>query len=155
MQCDAPLPTENVTLLLPLFDNYSHLGMLLRTDICESGTAAYCYKAGSVEHRFFFSEGQPWECDGWSSDAEFLYCQSESDLKEIVVCRGSYVKFDGQRVVSSERRIELAELVQSGTTAKILGPDVGLLRFYGWPQNLKKAGGSILEATPIVAETND
>ena len=131
LESDESLPAEIVTLWLPVFDNHSDLGELTRLHKGERGSAAYGYKTGHERHRFFFSDGKPWEIDGWSSDAEFLYCQSENDLKEIVLCHGSYVEFEGQRVVSAERLIESIELVQSGTTAKILGPNAGLVRLHG------------------------
>ena len=131
LESDESLPAEIVTLWLPVFDNHSDLGELTRLHKGERGSAAYGYKTGHEQHRLFFSDGKPWEIDGWSSDAEFLYCQSENDLKEIVLCHGSYVEFEGQRVVSAERLIESIELVQSGTTAKILGPNAGLVRLHG------------------------
>ena len=155
LQCERTLPTEIVTLLVPVVDGQSNLGMLVRAHNGDAAPVSYQYNVGTEEHRFFFAGGRPWTMGSWSSDAEFLYCQSESDLKEIAFCSGSYVEFAGQRLVSSERRIESAELEAYGTTARTLGPNAELNVLPTWPQSTKESDASNLGSAPNVQETEN
>lgn len=154
---EVTLPSEFATVLVPVFEAHSDLGVLIRMDKRDhSGPAVYRYIVGNEEHRFFFSEGKPWDFDGWASDAEVLYWQARNgDVQEIALCHGSYLDFRGERVVSSEQQIEACELVRVGNTGQVLRPQSDTVVLHHWPEGLGQRGASLWETAPSLDGAGD
>jgi hypothetical protein len=72
----------------------------------------YRYRTISGEHCFFFSGGAPWKIDSWSTDAEFVYLSHASDGAGVtfVCCNASFVKWEGNKMMTAKSRVLRCEL---------------------------------------------
>ena len=116
------LPTEFVTLLIPGAAAGEQTGQLIRSDRAEGVTSAYSYlfpeRSGLAEsHNFVFAgESGVWTQrstqGSWTSDADFLYSHHDRGgrLCSLVLCNGTYADFDGERLISCDRRVSYAEV---------------------------------------------
>jgi hypothetical protein len=108
------LPTEFVTLLVPIEEASRALGTLVRLQDPDATefVRAYRYEAQGSEYRFYFARPeQPWKSGPVSSDAEFLCLSSRpgSEKPQIAFCNGSYVEIAGGPVLRAERRVSRCE----------------------------------------------
>jgi len=113
---EVSLPTEFVTLLIPLTEVDRAPGTFTSVGLSEgaSPVRAYRYQPNGWDYRFFFGhKEQPWESGAVASDAEFL-CLSHAGTAQpdIILCNGSYVKIDGTRILSMKRPVARCELTQ-------------------------------------------
>ncbi len=109
---EGELPTFLATLLLPLADSPSDVGLLarIRQSSVNDHLLVYRYQRSSESHLLFFSSHKPWHWRELSSDAEFLYYSiSESGHKRLIVSRGTYVKVAGEWVLSCSRVLSRVE----------------------------------------------
>ncbi len=115
------LPSEFVTLLVPLEEAQSTPGTLTRLQHTDAAAPvrAYRYQTKENEVQFFFARPeQPWKLGPVSSDAEFV-CQirkRDEEEQTLVLCNGSYFELDGKRVFDGGRKVPGRELIlRSGT----------------------------------------
>jgi hypothetical protein len=110
----AKLPTEFVTLLMPVSEGKNPEGDLTRIPASSDTCVGYRYRASTDEHCFFFGAGSSWKMEPWSTDAEFLYLSLSDGVPGILVCcNASLVEWEGQRIISAKSRVLRCEL--SGT----------------------------------------
>ena len=124
-RCEAQLPAECVTLVLPLAERGQSSGSLRSSDDAENPeVSSYLYELGDEQHGFFFRrESRPWFHKGWASDAEFLYYRADSNgLRDIFFYEGSYVEVGGKRLVSSNGTVPYCQLVTQGDRTQVLSP---------------------------------
>lgn len=117
------LPAEFATLLVLLKDAREIPGRLAQV---KGETTApvkeYLYSTSSEESSFLFAEaGRPWKQGRVASDAEFVCWQKKRDRDDelLVFCNGSYVEFDGRRVLGFERMISDCEMRSSGNGKEV------------------------------------
>jgi Heparinase II/III N-terminus/Heparinase II/III-like protein len=124
LEREAALPSEFVTVLVPMFEAHMDLGVLTRADKADqSEPAVYVYAVADEEHRFLFSRTRPWIFADWTSDAEFVYWQAYGGhTTEIILCRGSYLEFRGQRVISAKSQVDCCEFRRDETAANPQAP---------------------------------
>jgi glycosyltransferase involved in cell wall biosynthesis len=108
----AKLPTEFVTLLIPVSEAISPEGNLTKIPAASDACVGYRYRSSADEHCFFFGEASPWKIDPWTTDAEFLYlCQSANgEPVTVVCCNASFVEWEGHKIVTARNRILRCEL---------------------------------------------
>ena len=101
----VPTPTECVALLIAGADRASGV---LSTMIGGHGLHAYRYQTDHATQDFVFAAADsPWDSDGWSSDAEFLYSHvQDGKLIHLVVVNGSFAKWQQLVVVQHHSRVE-------------------------------------------------
>lgn len=112
------LPAEFVTLLIAGAAAGEELGQLIRSDRGEGVASAYRYVFPEPSrqnecHSFVFGgESGAWTQGSWTSDADFLYSHHDraGRLCCLVLCNGTYADFDGERLVSCDRRVSYAEV---------------------------------------------
>jgi hypothetical protein len=77
----------------------------------QPGVSAYRYRTPQKEHLFFVPEGNgPWRCLGWESDASFVHAVFDrfGGKLAIAFCSGSYVDMEGNRILSTSKRVRYA-----------------------------------------------
>jgi len=123
----ATLPSEFVTLLIPVVDSRSGEGTLarIRQSSGQESVAGYRYKSPEEEHWFCFGEGKAWRLGPWESDAEFLYWGISHDhsLRRLICCNATYVEANNQKVVFCPRRVIDCEIVVSGDRTNVFSSD--------------------------------
>jgi Heparinase II/III-like protein/Heparinase II/III N-terminus len=111
----ADLPTEFVNLLIPLEETGEVPGKLIQITAALAPVKAYLYSTPSGETFFFFAEqnANEWSVGTIISDAEFVYWQRKREGGEqlVILCNGSYVEIEGNRIISCQRRIERCEVI--------------------------------------------
>jgi Heparinase II/III-like protein/Heparinase II/III N-terminus len=111
----ADLPAEFVTLLVPLEEIRGVPGKLTRmTEEATMPVKSYLYSTPSEECSFFFAEtGRAWIHGKLASDAEFVCWQRKRDGAEqlLILCNGSYVEIDGNRVLGCKRKVTYCEML--------------------------------------------
>jgi len=108
----AKLPTEFVTLLMPVSTATITDGALSNIPATSDPCVGYRYRTPGQEHCFYFGEASPWKMDSWSTDAEFLYLGQSSDGAPVTLacCNASFVEWEGHKMVSSKARVLRCEL---------------------------------------------
>jgi hypothetical protein len=118
----APLPSEFVTLLLPLSAGKWETGRLTRISGESESVCGYRYRDAEGEHSLFFALRRgPWRFGNWGSDAEFLYWHVGRDSRSLVLCGGTYLDVAGQRLVSLQTTAH-CEVVETDRSTKVLSP---------------------------------
>ncbi|MGD0988178.1 MAG: alginate lyase family protein [Candidatus Sulfotelmatobacter sp.] len=87
---------------------------------------AYRYENLAANVRFFFgSKDKPWQSGNVASDAEFvcLAVHSSPSTPDVILCNGSYVDFDGVRLLATKRGVAWCELIQ-GPAPRVFGSDL-------------------------------
>jgi hypothetical protein len=108
------LPTEFVTLLVPLEEVRGVPGLLTQMHGEAAMVKAYLYRTPSEECWFLFSERErTWTHGNIASDAEFVCWQKKRDGAEelLIFCNGSYAEIDGRRVLGCKHRVERCEIL--------------------------------------------
>jgi Heparinase II/III-like protein/Heparinase II/III N-terminus len=123
----ATLPSEFVTLLMPVVDSTSSAGTLaqVRQSSGQESVAGYRYRSPEEEHWFCFGEGKAWTLGPWASDAEFLYWGASHDhsLRRLICCNATYVEANSQKVVFCPRHLIHFEIVVSGEQVNVFSSD--------------------------------
>jgi Heparinase II/III-like protein/Heparinase II/III N-terminus len=125
----AELPAEFATLLSPDVTLQRGSARLERI-ASDASASAYCYRCKDEEHQFFFAHrAGPWIVGNWGSDARFLYwaIDRERDRRTLVLCGGTYAETGGVRVFASERLLDYAEVVTSGSGTEVFSSDLDAL----------------------------
>ncbi|HLY60746.1 MAG TPA: alginate lyase family protein [Terriglobia bacterium] len=108
------LPADFSVLVRPGRGEFEGLGVLTRMhgEARVEAVRGYRYDYHKECHLIFIAEpGKRWSLSHWASDAEFLYyCGGPGEQSYWVLCGGSYVEVDGQRVVTCKRVVERLEL---------------------------------------------
>ncbi|MGP0019170.1 MAG: alginate lyase family protein [Candidatus Sulfotelmatobacter sp.] len=120
------LPAEFVTLLIAGAAGGEQIGQLICSDRGEACASAYRYllpdlfpellpepRRQKESHSFVFGgESGAWTQGAWTSDADFLYSHHDraGRLCSLVLCNGTYADFDGERLISCDRRVSYAEV---------------------------------------------
>ena len=124
------LPAEFVTLLVPLEEVRGIPGKLtqMKGEV-GTGVKAYLYSKPSEESFFFFADnGGPWTQGQVASDAEFVCWQKKRAGEDalLIVCNGSYVEIDGERVLGFKQTISDCEMHSraSGNEVRSSEPDL-------------------------------
>jgi hypothetical protein len=98
----ARLPMDFATLLIPIPQVRTDLGLLEPMNAKDTGTSvrAYQYSIAGSTNYFFCSDGSgKWQCGPWASDARFLFCSTSSgSLIRFVICDGSCLELGGKQV---------------------------------------------------------
>ncbi|HZQ70126.1 MAG TPA: alginate lyase family protein [Terriglobales bacterium] len=125
----AALPTEFVTLFIPLAAETQQAGELTRMASKASEFSGYRYQAYKSDHRVYFSCDKTWGCDQWKTDAEFLYCgfDASRDVKLLILCRGTYLEIGGKRAISASRSFLRYEIMISGTQVQTFSSDENIV----------------------------
>jgi hypothetical protein len=108
----AQLPTEFVTLLIPVSDERTAAGSLVKIPAESDACVGYRYQTVSHEHCFFFDEASPWKIGSWSTDAEFLYLSRPAEAGPVtfVCCNASFVEWEGHKMMTAKSRVLRCEL---------------------------------------------
>jgi hypothetical protein len=125
------LPAELATLLIAGAPGEEEIGQLIRVDRGERGTSAYRYLLHEQSekeegHNFVFAgENGAWTQGSWTSDADFLYSHHDRGgrLCTLVLCHGTYADFEGERLISCDRRVSYAEVSRSTDRWELAGSD--------------------------------
>jgi hypothetical protein len=116
----ANLPAEFVTLLVP---GRAGVGELSAVRAQETGSVrGYRYRTSKEVHWAYFAAGPRWTLGPWSSDAEFLYWCAGGESRHLIFCRGSFVEFAGESLVTAQQILDRCELAATGTSTSILAP---------------------------------
>ncbi len=108
----AALPSEIVTLILPL-DTQQNFKEATFTNV-DSGSkvAAYRFAENETEHYFIFGEDKEWTFEDWKSDARFFYySQRRGRLELILFCDGTGLNFRDHRIMHAKKPVERFELI--------------------------------------------
>jgi hypothetical protein len=119
----AKLPTEFVTLLLPSVRSGAEEHNLSRMAAESSAVVAYRYRTAGQEHSFFFSQGEPWKLQDWSSDAELLYVRQEGKaLADVIGCNVSFVERGARKLLTAKRPVLRCEII-AGEPLQVVSSD--------------------------------
>lgn len=104
------LPVEFAAVLQPVDKDDFDPRRLIRGE----GERVVCYHYQYPGSRYLiFLSAQPgvWDLGGWRSDARFVVASvlEREDAPQAVVCMGSFLDFDGQSVLISDRPVEWCE----------------------------------------------
>jgi hypothetical protein len=113
---ESGLPANFATMLFPGEELSARLVAMesaCREDLRSNVIGYRCEDSGETHFFFFGVPGRRWTCQGWASDAAFLYCRvnSRSELVHSILCDGSFVEIDGSRVLAALRRVKRIEWV--------------------------------------------
>jgi hypothetical protein len=146
----ATLPAELVTLFTPLASELQPGGKLTRIAGDAGKFSGYRYRVEKTDHFLFFGQEKAWGGEGWSTDAEFLYCglDPKSEVKLLILCNATVLEMDGKKAIASPKPFLRYEIMVSGSELQTFssGEDITLTeelvrRF--WP-----------EPEPALAETD-
>jgi hypothetical protein len=129
----ATLPAEFVTLLLPNASLHDGMGKLERL-ASDPAVRGYRYTRAGQEHSFLFSNSErAWTFGAWTSDAQFLYwsVNREREQRVLILCNGAYAELAGVRVLTSETRLDYAEVVGSPTKTELFSSDPDRVHLQG------------------------
>ncbi len=98
--------------------------------------SGYAYSTSSAEYRVIFGDGaRPWSSIGLTSDADLLCCIIRNrQIEALLICNGTYVDWQGQRLVSASLPARWCELVRRGSTFHVSSPDQEILTAPGRPE---------------------
>lgn len=117
------LPTEFVTVLLPLPQVSKFEGSILRCTSASS-VAAYRYESGREKYSFFFArQGAHWTAGEIASDAEFVCRHQMPEGEELILCHGTYVAINDVRVLSCARVVSRCELMAQNGLRQVFCSD--------------------------------
>jgi hypothetical protein len=123
----ATLPSEFVTLLIPLADSRLGAGTLaqIRRSSGQESVGGYRYSTSEEDHSFFFGRNKAWMLGPWASDAEFLYwgTSHHHSTRRLICCNATYVEAIGQRVVFCPRAMSLCEINVSDEQMEVFSSD--------------------------------
>ena len=113
----ATLPAELVTLFVPLASELQTAGELTRVTGEAGRPCGYRYQVDKTQHLFFFGQEKIWGGEGWSTDAEFIYCNvaANSDSKLLILCKSTFLEIDGKKGILSPKPFLRYEIMISGT----------------------------------------
>ena len=123
MSSRVQLPAQMATVLFPSV-RHSDLGELGEVDA--NSARGYRLRHGDITDYMIFGEreGASWSLGPWASDADFLYCGVENQhVTHLVFCGGSFVKIQGQGVLTHHRKIERFEWLIQGGVRRIFSSD--------------------------------
>jgi hypothetical protein len=111
------LPAEFATLLQPGSGPFTELGHLeaVGSAAAHKAVSGYVYRTREETHYIFYADSPTrWELASWASDAPFLYCgvSPRGSLSRMVVCGGSFVEMDHQRIFSARHAVKWLEWLQ-------------------------------------------
>ena len=114
----ALLPAEIATLVLPLEVSASEALQLgeftfLRPGKDDESASGYLFERLGERHSIFFAGRlQCWTMDPWESDAQLMYCgASEDDGLHLILCGGSYLKWNGKPILTCDVQLDRWELL--------------------------------------------
>lgn len=115
----AILPTEFVTVLLPVEDVAANPGLITRSEDVAAATdvCAYHYESPDLKHSFYFrNNSAEWESEPVTSDAEFVCMTRHADCSpsNLVFCNGTYVEIAGFREFRTTGKVERLEWTPDG-----------------------------------------
>jgi len=117
---ETSLPAEFVTFMLPRQTAHwgeRNLGALTLTDPETKGkpVSGYLYERPGERHSFFLADGPLcWTLGSWESDAEVLYYGTSAARRfHLVLCNGSFVRWNGRDLLACQDRMERWELLAS------------------------------------------
>ena len=115
------LPTEFATVIVPLFSPSDKPGRFVTLGREERSRDngflhGFRYDEESKTHYLIFADSrQPWSLGDWASDATFLYyCLENRRLAQLIVCGGSFAKWQDKEVLSHATPMARFEWVRSG-----------------------------------------
>jgi Heparinase II/III-like protein/Heparinase II/III N-terminus len=114
---ESSSPAEFSTLLVALPEVASIPGKFSRLESGSEFVRAYRYQTKEMDHQFYFSRaGQRWQCGRVASDAEVvcLLLRSAAESPEVILCNGSYLEWEGRRLLTAKRSVERCELLNRG-----------------------------------------
>ena len=102
------VPFESATVLFPGRASEARLAVLPSDDKKGNRASVVGYRfeeAGTCHFFFFATFAEPWACQGWSSDARFLYGRADrnNELVQFVACDGSFAETNGHRLFDSQK----------------------------------------------------
>ncbi len=111
------LPAEHAMLLLPSVRGRddadgSFSSENSQLDRIDAPEAAYRFDQSGFSHLMVFGcqSGKAWNHGPWSSDARFFYCcMSESRVRRLIFCHGSFVKLRSEAVILHDGNLEWLE----------------------------------------------
>jgi hypothetical protein len=123
----AQLPAEFVTLIAIASmapNNRDILSRLCAASEKAPSVVGYRYQTDADEHSLFFGDGEPWKMESWSTDAEVFYFSKSVDASRLnlVCCNGTYVDWEGSRIVSAKRPVLRCELI-GGDALEVISSD--------------------------------
>jgi hypothetical protein len=104
--------------------------------------SGYRYQVEKAQHLLFFGQETIWGCEGWSTDSEFVYCNvdARSEIKLLILCKGTFLEIDGKKAVSSakpflryEIMISSGRAVQTSSSGEDIELNEELVRNF-WPE---------------------
>lgn len=114
----ALLPAEIATLVLPLEVSASEALQLgeftfLRPGKDDESASGYLFERLGERHSIFFAGRlQCWTMGPWESDAQLMYCgTSEDDGSHLILCGGSYLKWNGKPILTCDVQLDRWELL--------------------------------------------
>jgi hypothetical protein len=123
----AALPSEFVTLIVPVANGVSQIGNLskLEHNSTSSLVSGYFYNTPEKEHAIVFADGKPWSLGVWASDAEFAYWGrgQNNGFWSTIVCNGRYLELGGERLFSCSRPVLRCEIITTGEKIHVLCSD--------------------------------
>jgi hypothetical protein len=123
----ATLPTEFVALLIPVAHGNLSQGEVTRVEpqAASGSLSRYYYCTAGKEHGVIFAARRPWSSGVWSGDAEFLYWGRTRGSAQwsIIMCNGSYVEFEGERLFSCSRPVLRCEIIRAAGKLDVLCSD--------------------------------
>ncbi len=122
------LPTEFVTLLVPLQEVHNIPGKFARMGKQDLSSVSSCrYETGPETCSFFFGKGKPWKQGALSSDAEFVCWRQLRGTENgtLILCNGSYVEIEDRRVLTCSRVVSRCELIVHEGSRQIVCSDPG------------------------------
>ena len=123
----ARLPAEFTTMLIPDMEVAAHLGVLRSIEPGHRGTAVTTlrYSTANAEDHFFFADKSAnWLVGSCASNAQFLYCSTDSNktVSQFVICGGSYFAFNGRRLFDASLPVKHSEWSRGGDGQRISQP---------------------------------
>jgi hypothetical protein len=120
-RCSGKLPVELATLLVPA-ELFSASGnSFLAFGRPEESAHGFCYATERGQYGAIFAQpGKSWSLDEWASDADLLcYRFNEDGLESLLFCKGTFLNWQSQRLVGSERSVAWCELVRNGASLQV------------------------------------
>ncbi len=124
------LPAEFATLIVPLFSTSDKPGRFVTLSreerLKDNGSLhGFRYDEDSKTHYVIFADGrQPWTLGDWASDATFLYYRLEKRrLAHLIVCGGSFAKWQDKEVLSHPTPVARFEWLRRGERGEIFASD--------------------------------
>ena len=121
------LPAEFVTLIAPA----SVTGKLTQWEETKNQAIirAYRFCGGGERHDMVFGDQDgSWRLGPWMSDARFMYSGfSRNGRQHLIFCAGSFLEFDGNRIVNFKHQVEWFEWSSTGAAGEFNCSDASAL----------------------------